>query len=88
MTRSPQTLAEVDPNGIYTLAEMAAVVRRCTKTLRNHCVPLLGKFARNSPCMVTGHTILAYLKNPRPTENARQRSKRADATMKAATAGL
>lgn len=87
----PLTLADVRPNEVYTLAEMAAVVKRCEKTLASHGVALLPRHSKRDTRLVLGSTILAYLGNPglvRPTETARQRSKRADATMKAATAVL
>lgn len=88
----PLTLADVRPKEIYTLVQMAQVVKRCVRTLRNEEVALLPRRKMKAHCYVLGSTILGYV-GPvpdivRPTETARQVTKRSKATLDAAVASL
>ena len=89
----PLTLADVRPNTIYTLRQMAALVNRCTRTLKIHKVKTLPRFTKTGQLDVLGSTILAYVGITeadivRPTETARQVTKRSKATLDAAMASL
>ena len=89
----PLTLADVRPNTIYTLRQMAALVNRCTRTLKNHKVKTLPRHGTTGQIDVLGSTILDYVGLTeadlvRPTETARQVTKRSKAVLDAAVLSL